>query len=275
MGVRRLELESGRGVGGFLRLARGLGLRHEVGDVAVDLAEQLALLGVACLHVGLHGLDLGLLGLGDGTSRDGLGLLLRELLARSRELGEEVLVALAGDVGVLLASREILRARGVELRDATTLGAATHVDVGGACGDGGADLSGLRLRGRNAGVGLGDRGVRGVERDLRAVDLLVERVELAAVVGDLGLECGCFRALVVDLGGVGRTQKGYAQGRDRQRRERQGEQAQCPAVPPLFQQHAPQSATNPYPSNGRYGRKPMTLANPIGLRQGGQRATCA
>ena len=178
------------------------------------------------------------------------GLLLRELLRERCEIGEEMLVALTGDVGVLLARREVLRLRGVELRDAATArGAAAHVDVGGARGDRGADLArSWPARRRRPRQPATIACVRGVEGDLRVVDLLVQRVELAAVLGDLRLERGGFGALVVDLGGVRRRgQKGDAHRRGREHREGQAEQAKRSAVPSVQQQERPQSNNKSVP----------------------------
>ena len=53
-------------------------------------------------------------------------------------------------------------------------------------------------RGGDLLVGEGDGVVRVIERDLRAVDLLVQRVDTTAVFGDLLLELRGFGPLVVD-----------------------------------------------------------------------------
>ena len=120
-----------------------------------------------------------------------------ELFLRTLELVHELVVALRGHRGVLLARRELV---GVRARRARRRRLPNRI----ACRPTprarrrGAQLGGLRLCGGDRGVGGANGRVRRVELDLRVVDLLVERAELAPVLRDLRFELRGLRPLVVD-----------------------------------------------------------------------------
>ena len=93
-------------------------LRDELRELALHLRQELLLLRVGGFDRGLRLRDLVSLHLRVGLGLLGDGLLLRELLLGDHELADERVVALAGDVGVLVAHLEVRRVREVVLAEA-------------------------------------------------------------------------------------------------------------------------------------------------------------
>ena len=187
----------GLGGGFFGGASFGFLLRDEVGDVALDLREEGALLVVAGDEVSLRCLDLRLRLLGDCLRGFSVGLARREHFLRVRELVHERLLALRGERCVLLSRGELGRGLRVEVGDRAG-GTRLRVDGHRAPCELGAQVVRLRLRRGDLRVRGGDGRGRGVERDLRAVDLFVQRVDAHSVVVDLLRELRGFCLLVID-----------------------------------------------------------------------------
>ena len=182
-------------------LAAALLLLDEHLELAVDLVEQLLLLGVGGLDLGPLCLDPLLLGRRVGPCRLGLGLLAGQVLLGSGELVEQVGVAAGLLRGVVAPREQVLGVAVVERVERATLH-GTLVDGRGAQCDQALDASDL-------GAGLVDPGLRGVdgrlrlvEAELGAVELLGELTDPLTVRLDLVLQRGRFGALVVDRRGL-------------------------------------------------------------------------